>query len=127
MALEHVNDGGSNYGRIYCDLYGVIDQPDPGTFSVTITATDTTDDRINISQTYSFKVEEDIRYSRNEDKTYIHSGTWTDGYALFDGVLIASWWPEKQLSVTKTINGIKWKFTRHTEISDSRWHDNALI
>ena len=110
MAFKHVNDGGSNYGRIYCDLYGgVIDQSKPGTFTVTITATDTTDARNKISQTYSFNVEEDIRYSRNNgEKSYVCSyDVW------FDGVQIsAAYWPHDQLSITKTIDTVKWKFSR---------------
>lgn len=112
MALEHVNDGGSNYGRIYCDLYGVIDQPSPGTFTVTITATDTTDDRINISQTYSFIVEKDIRYSRTKgEESYVWDrGVWFDGVELSIGS-----WNTKPSWITKTIDGVKWKFSRYPQ------------
>lgn len=105
MAFEHVN--GSNYGRIHCDLYGVIDQPAPGILKVTITATDTTDDRINISRIFSFNIEEDIRYSREAGKKSYVTET---GHWWFNGVKLAA--KANRLVITKTINSVKWKFTR---------------
>ena len=123
MAFEQANDGGSDYGRIYCDLYGVIDQPAPGTFTVTITATDTTDGRNKISQTYSFKVVEDIRYSWEAGKqSYVYDyGIW------FDGVEISTaFWGGNQQSITKTIDSVKWKFSRSgfkEEEDAEEWHE----
>ena len=123
MTFEHINDGSGNHGRIYCDLYGVIDQPDPGTFTVTITATDTTDDRNKTSKTFFFKVEEDIRYGRTKGKeSYVcdlevKSGEepYVSGM-MFDGIQVS---PEPWVNIvgpiTKTIDSVKWKFSRYPQ------------
>jgi len=88
-------------------IFMECDQPNPGTFTVTITATDTTDDRINISQTFFFKVEEDIRYSREDGKqSYVHEL----GFWYFNGVRLAI--NANRWVITKTIDSVKWKFTR---------------